>query len=98
MTKKIDVGDWQSGTHCVPLHERQPLEKPTQFSPLACPKVDLADVGKVDMDRWQYDAHLMAQIYGQTQYEWFKRMLMGYGVKRMTLTDGVSEYNNSKCM
>lgn len=91
MSKKIEVGDWQSGTHCVPLHERQPLEKPNEYEPMGgCPNIDLKDVDKVDMDRWHYDAHLMAQIYGQTQYEWFKRMLMGYGVKRMTLTSGVS--------
>ena len=41
-------------------------------------------------DKWQYDAHLMAQVYGQHHHEWFKRMLMGYGVKKMNLTSGVS--------
>ena len=39
--------------------------------------------------KWEYDAHLMTQIYGRQHEEWFQRMLMGYGVERMNLTSGV---------
>lgn len=87
---RIEVGDWHSGTHCVPVHERKHIAEVHPFMPEVCPKIDLKDVGKVDQDRWHYDAHLMSQIYGQHHHEWFKRILMGYGVKKMNLTSGVS--------
>ena len=90
MTRKIEVGDWTSGTHCVPFHERKPIEHAMSYHPMACPKIDLKDIGKVEEDQWHYDAHLMSQIYGKSQQEWFNRMLMGYGVQRMNLTSGVS--------
>ena len=89
MSHRIEVGEWRSGTHCVPLHERMMMERRTGWHPNVCPKVELTDSDKTDVSRWQYDAHLMTQIYGQHHQEWFKRMLMGYGVQRMNLTSGV---------
>ncbi|XP_066928990.1 uncharacterized protein [Clytia hemisphaerica] len=86
---RVEVGDWQSGTHCVPLHERKPMQEAEPFHPDVCPQIRLQDVGKVDQDGWRYDAHLMSQVYGQHHHEWFKRMLMGYGVKKLNLTSGM---------
>ena len=36
---------------------------------------------------------MMSKIYGQHQHEWFQRMVKGYGVKKMKLTNGVSIIN-----
>uniref|UniRef100_A0A7M5XJW8 EGF-like domain-containing protein n=2 Tax=Clytia hemisphaerica TaxID=252671 RepID=A0A7M5XJW8_9CNID len=91
MTQKIEVGDWQSGTHCVPLHERKETSRPIPHQPPSCPKLNLGDYEKMSQDeeRWHYDSSVMSKIHGQTQHEWFKRMMKGYSIKKVKLSSGM---------
>ncbi|XP_057295241.1 uncharacterized protein LOC130623744 [Hydractinia symbiolongicarpus] len=88
-SQRIEVGEWQSGTHCVPLHERRPIRKPMPWMPPKCPSANLANNDKAKEDKWHYDSLLMANIYGQHHHEWFRRIMMGYGVEKLNLTSGM---------
>ena len=57
-TETIEVGDWQSGTHCVPLHVRTLKEKPFEHKPPGCPRTDLDDHKTMssEEEKWHYDS------------------------------------------
>ena len=58
MTETIEVGDWESGTHCVPLHQRVLKEKPIPHMPPSCPRTDL-DIDHTKShqeERFSYDS------------------------------------------
>lgn len=58
-TETIEVGDWQSGTHCVPLHQRTLLERPAHgHKPPSCPRTDLDDYKKAsdEEEKYHYDS------------------------------------------
>lgn len=98
MTHTIEVGDWRSGTQCVPLHERKTKETPSAHQPPSCPRTDLDDYKPdAENEKWHYDSHLMSKIYGQHQHEWYKRMMMGYGVQKLKLSSGVSHFEIKNC-
>ena len=99
----IEVGEWRSGTHCAPIHERTVMEKPIEKHPKICPSIEfrndeLSSSGMMNnqQEQWHYDSHVMSEMFGQQQQDWMKKMMSGYGVKRMNLTDGVSLLDHKK--
>jgi len=58
--------------------------------PPGCPRTDLDDYKPdPESEKWHYDSHLMSKIYGKQQNEWYKRMMMGYGVQKLKLSSGM---------
>jgi len=60
--------------------------------PPRCPSTEYSDdemMKSQEDSKTEYDAHVMAKMFGKSQQEWLEQMQKGYGVKRMNLTDGV---------
>ena len=92
MSHRIEVGEWRSGTHCVPAHQRTIMKKSIETHPPVCPEMKHEDSSKEE-EKWHYNSHVMSRVFGQHQNEWMKRIMSGYGVQKMNFTHGVSNRN-----